>query len=112
MHKGFCDKNRDLLPASYYALRFYLQIGYFREWACLDSNQGPLPYQRNSGLSVPFCSIRVCRLDKPFLAYLAHTLFGSVRPRPGRVAAQLLHKFRDKTTDERRRFPGQTPDDL
>jgi hypothetical protein len=25
---------------------FYLQIIRFRAWACLDSNQGPLPYQR------------------------------------------------------------------
>ena len=24
---------------------FYLQIGCFLKWACLDSNQGPLPYQ-------------------------------------------------------------------
>jgi hypothetical protein len=25
---------------------FYLQNGGFLLWACLDSNQGPLPYQR------------------------------------------------------------------
>jgi hypothetical protein len=27
---------------------FYLQIEDFPEWACLDSNQGPLPYQRSA----------------------------------------------------------------
>jgi hypothetical protein len=27
--------------------KFYLQIEWFLGWACLDSNQGPLPYQRS-----------------------------------------------------------------
>ena len=27
---------------------FVLQNGYFFRWACLDSNQGPLPYQRSA----------------------------------------------------------------
>jgi hypothetical protein len=27
---------------------FYLQTVGFFEWACLDSNQGPLPYQRSA----------------------------------------------------------------
>jgi hypothetical protein len=41
-------KSRDSLPASFYLICFYLQIAYFCEWACLDSNQGPLPYQRSA----------------------------------------------------------------
>ena len=35
----------------YLCIMFYLQIAYFREWACLDSNQGPLPYQRQQRVS-------------------------------------------------------------
>ena len=34
------------LPSSLHlCLAFCLQIDVFLEWACLDSNQGPLPYQ-------------------------------------------------------------------
>ena len=46
----------------YLCIMFYLQIASFREWACLDSNQGPLPYQGSKGTSAASCSVRVSGL--------------------------------------------------
>jgi hypothetical protein len=59
-------KSRDSLPASFYLICFYLQIAYFCEWACLDSNQGPLPYQRSTTL---------CRRFPEFAKYLQIRIF-------------------------------------
>src|SRR5918995_4955668 len=66
---------------------FCLQIAYFREWACLDSNQGPLPYQRSTTL---------CRTFPGFAKYLQTGTFSArgfsrVCRRLTQVAARLLH---------------------
>src|SRR5918998_5799275 len=68
---------------------FYLQIAYFREWACLDSNQGPLPYQRSTTL---------CRRFPEFAKYLQTVIFSArgfsqVCWRLTQVAAWLLHIY-------------------
>ncbi len=40
-------------------LQFYLQIKTLFLWACLDSNQGPLPYQRQKRLLWMFAVVQI-----------------------------------------------------
>jgi hypothetical protein len=80
-------KSRDSLPASFYLICFYLQIAYFREWACLDSNQGPLPYQRSVTLFRRFLEIAKPLQTRKFSA----RDFSRVFKLFAWVAARLLH---------------------
>jgi integrase len=45
---GWCQKGPGVLLSLIFTSVFYLQIKGFFGWACLDSNQGPLPYQRSA----------------------------------------------------------------
>jgi hypothetical protein len=58
---GCCTKAPDKLRGSHSRDLFYLQNSTFSGWACLDSNQGPLPYQGESLM------IAGCRLVREFL---------------------------------------------
>ena len=55
MEALFCGRSSTLLhkvpdtfQGPYTRAAIQLQTNGFRGWACLDSNQGPLPYQRSA----------------------------------------------------------------
>ena len=50
------------------------KTGRSQMWACLDSNQGPLPYQRNRPMSALYRFVRDTGLYKAFLAFCRRTL--------------------------------------
>jgi hypothetical protein len=64
-----------------------LQIAYVREWACLDSNQGPLPYQRSTTLCRRFPEFAKSLQIWIFLARSFSRVFQLFTW----VAARLLH---------------------
>jgi hypothetical protein len=67
-------------------------------WACLDSNQGPLPYQRSKSISNASCLIRELGSFKTISAFLAPEISGSVQLRSCPVAAHPdVFRGRDKT---------------
>jgi hypothetical protein len=66
-------------PGSHYTALAFVTTYYAREWgferwACLDSNQGPLPYQRNGPMSAPYRCVRNTGLDRAFLTFCRRTL--------------------------------------
>src|ERR671926_450473 len=50
----WCKRRPGLLLAFIYALRFTCKLSVICLWACLDSNQGPLPYQFSATLCQRF----------------------------------------------------------
>ncbi|CAA9347423.1 MAG: hypothetical protein AVDCRST_MAG93-6958 [uncultured Chloroflexia bacterium] len=69
----------------------YLQNAIFYEWACLDSNQEPLPYQGSKGVSGASYPVRESALFALVSVLLALLVSYSVRLRSDWVAARLLH---------------------
>ena len=66
----------------------------FQRWACLDSNQGPLPYQGSKGISGASCPVRESGLSIPILLFLTLPFSCSVQLCSSWVAARLLHTER------------------
>ncbi len=46
------------IQSAHLCFAFYLQIGCFHWWACLDSNQRPLPYQRQLHMLCMFAVVQ------------------------------------------------------
>jgi hypothetical protein len=55
----WCKRRPGLLLAFIYALRFTCKLSVICLWACLDSNQGPLPYQGESVMSQTFAVVKI-----------------------------------------------------
>jgi hypothetical protein len=87
LHKG-----PDTFPGLYTRVAIKVKTNWFRGWACLDSNQGPLPYQRSESNSNASCRIQKLGLYTAISAFLAPYVSGSVRLRSSPVAARLLQK--------------------
>ena len=85
---GWCQKGPGGLPALIFTSAFYLQIRDFLKWACLDSNQGPLPYQLGRGFPAGFrpvwklplfgdsWNLRRLRFTAPFASVLTRLQYG------------------------------------
>ncbi len=87
-----CSKwGREAYPGPLFLSAKYRLLQDFSKWACLDSNQGPLPYQRSKSISDASYPIRELDLHKAETAFLASKVSGHVRLRSGQVAARLLH---------------------
>src|SRR5215207_4704788 len=52
------QKPQSVSGASSYAVIFTCKLQAFSWWACLDSNQGPLPYQRQKRVSWMFAAVQ------------------------------------------------------
>src|SRR5215207_830641 len=87
----WCSKRPGLAPGLLISSTFCLQIAYFCEWTCLDSNQGPLPYQGSKSISGASCPVRESGLSIPILLFLTLPFSCSIRLCSSWVAARLLH---------------------
>src|SRR5215210_2268645 len=88
---------------------FYLQTVCFRWWACLDSNQGPLPYQRSAtlcrgvlefakSLQIEIFFVRCFSQRFRIFAWVAARLLHIAHPHPAQERRQIVverHRYED-----------------
>jgi hypothetical protein len=79
----------ELNPGLYFSVRFFLQSNAFSNWACLDSNQGPLPYQGGGAGPAAYRSVRESGINKAIRGFCANVPVRCIPPRIARVGVTV-----------------------
>ena len=111
MLHGCCTEASELIRALFLRFRFYLQNNTFSMWACLDSNQGPLPYQLGRGFPAGFrpvwklplfggsWNLRRLRFTAPFASVLTRLQYGCSTLVPSPRAYRYGFAYSDRRND-------------